>query len=94
MIVTFAMKVTPAPAVLAQEIDDEFVLLHTEREQYFALNAAGGRMWRLLGDAASIQEVYDALLAEYDVSPQQLQDDLQNFVTELAEHGLVEVHRD
>jgi hypothetical protein len=92
MIVTLAMKVTPAPAVLTQEIDDEFVLLHTEREQYFALNAAGGKMWRLLADAASIQEVYDALLTEYDVSPQQLQNDLQNFVTELAEHGLVEVH--
>jgi hypothetical protein len=91
MVVTLSTRVCPAPAVLAQQIEDEIVLLHTHREQYFALNAVASRMWRLLGEAASLQDVFEAMHREYQVPPEDLQADLEHFIEELAVHGLVEV---
>ncbi len=79
------------PHVLMRQIEGECVLLNIDNERYFGLNEVGTRMWTTLTSAQSIQAAYEALLHEYQVDAEQLQQDLQSLVEELAKNGLIEV---
>ena len=84
-------KVSVAPDVLAQDLVEESVLLNLQTEQYFALDDIGTRMWQLLTEKGSIQGTMDTLLAEYDVAPEQLRQDMENLMEGLLTHGLIEI---
>lgn len=74
-----------------RQIEGESVLLNLQSEQYFGLDEVGTRMWVALTSANSMQEAYEALLAEYDVDAEKLRQDLQGLVEKLVEKGLIEV---
>ena len=84
-------RVSVAPNVLVRELQGESVLLDLDSEAYFGLDEIGTGMWRALAASATLGEACDLLLAEYDVEPQRLREDLEVFVRELAEAGLVDV---
>lgn len=88
---TLEHKAQPNDDVLFQEVGGEAVLLNLGSESYFGLNEVGTRIWALLGEGNSLQDVFDILCAEYDVTPEQLQSDLLSLVDEMAKAGLVQV---
>lgn len=92
MNVTLTQQVKPSADVLVQEVGGEAVLLDLTSERYFGLDPVGTRIWTLLGQESRLQQVFDALCAEYEVEPARLQTDLLALVNQLAEAGLVEVH--
>ena len=77
--------------VLMQNLGAEAVFLNCEREEYFSLNEVGRNMLSALQSSPSIQAAYERLLAEYEVEPEQLKQDLLNLIEQLLENGLVEV---
>lgn len=89
--ISLAQKISAAPNVLAQELGGDSVLLNLQTEQYFGLDDVGTRMWETLTEQDSIQAAIDRLSGEYDVSPEQLQQDVINLIQELLTNGLVEV---
>ncbi len=91
MKLTLTQKISVPQDVLFQDLAGESVLLNLQSEKYFGLDDVGTQMWQALTEAESIQAAYDMLLAEYDVEPEQLQQDLDNLIENLVEHGLVEV---
>jgi hypothetical protein len=91
MTLSFNQGVTIPAAVLARELDGESVLLNLESETYFGLDAVGTRMWALLTSAPSIEAAYQALLAEYDVAPDVLRQDVEALVSQLLAQGLLEL---
>lgn len=81
-----------APAhVLVRLLDRESVLLNLETERYFGLDETGTRMWQLLTTSPNIDAAYQELLAEYDVQPDQLRENLTELLGHLVEHGLLQV---
>ena len=81
-----------APAhVLVRLLDQESVLLNLETEQYFGLDETGTRMWQLVTTSANIDAAYQELLAEYDVQPEMLRENLTELLAHLVEHGLLQV---
>ena len=91
MPIAFDRHVRVPDDVLLSELDGESVILNLKTETYFGLDAVGTRMWSLVTAADSIQAAYDALVAEYDVEPEQLRTDLSEILDKLLEHGLLEV---
>jgi hypothetical protein len=87
--VDYTKKMTIPETVFAQEIEGEVVLLDMASENYFGLDAIGSEIWSLLKEGKTLQEAYDVLLADYEVTPDELQHDLEAFVTKLLEAGLV-----
>jgi hypothetical protein len=77
--------------VLVRELQGESVLLDLDSECYFGLDEVGTRMWNALATTPSTADACDALLAEYDVAPEQLRADLEAFVAKLAAKGLLRV---
>ena len=89
--VTLSDVFAPAKDVAFREIDREVVILDLESGSYFGLNSVGSRAWMLVTEGRSLQEVHDALLAEYDVPSDQLQRDLLDWARRLLDKGLLHV---
>jgi hypothetical protein len=88
---SFANKLRARSDVLVNCVEGESVLLNLASESYFGLDEVGTRMWDVLMTSSSIQSAYENLLAEFEVSADQLQQDLRGFVETLLDHGLVEL---
>jgi hypothetical protein len=88
---TFEDRATAPAHVLVRFLDQESVLLNLETEKYFGLDPTGTRMWQLLTASENIDAAYRQLLAEYDVEPELLRDNLTELLGRLVEHGLLQV---
>jgi len=74
-----------------QEIGGEGVILDLASSTYFGLDEVGVRLWQLLQVNPDLQAACDTLLSEYDVEPDQLEQDLLKLVAQLGEAGLAKV---
>ena len=59
------------------DLDDEAAILHLGTGIYFGLNEVGAFVWRRLQQPCTVSALRAALLAEYDVSPDQAAADHQ-----------------
>jgi hypothetical protein len=78
--------------VLVRTFENESVLLNLDSECYHGLDDVGTRMWQALTSSENLQAAYDNLLADYEVDPSQLRQDLDDFVAKMVQRGLLEVH--
>ena len=74
----------PDPDVVTQLVEGETVLVHLQSNEIYALNRTATRAWELLVDGKTKQETQAALQAEFDVPPDQLQDEIDALVGELV----------
>ena len=79
----------PKPRVLVRQVDAEAVLLDLETARYFSLNATGRRVWELLSAGAPVAATLEALAAEFDAPPAELEADVAALVEELESSGLL-----
>jgi hypothetical protein len=90
--IPFSARVTVPEVVLFRECAGEAVILNLQTESYLGLDAVGARMWTLVTAGPTIAAAFVALLAEYDVAPDILREDLQRLLGEMLEHGLIELN--
>ena len=85
-----------SPEVTSVELDGERVLLHISSGEYFGLNALGARIFELAEEQPTIGEIVDAIHAEHreSTSREQIESDVQAFITEMQEYDLLVVHED
>ena len=86
---SLASRIEIPDDVLFRDLDGEAVILSTESGKYYGLDEVGTRMWNLLSRHGQIEPAYHALLAEYDVTEDTLQQDLLDLVDELVDEGLL-----
>lgn len=86
-------KITFSDTVFAQEVDGEMVLLDMESENYFGLDEVGTAIWQSIQEYGTLQEVFNAMLEQYDVEEEVLENDLSDFVNKLLESGLLKVEK-
>ena len=80
-----------SPRVLAQQAEGATVLLSLDEGTYFRLNEVGGLIWDLCDGDHRLVEVVEAISAEFDAAPDQVEADVLSLVEELsAERLLVE----
>jgi hypothetical protein len=90
--ISFDHQVTIAPDVMLRMVRGEAVVLNLKTEMYLGLDAVAARMWALLHESPSIQHAYEALLEEYDVEPEVLRADIEEFVAQLIGQQLIDLH--
>jgi hypothetical protein len=80
----------PHPSLVFTRLDDtEAVLLHLDTKRYYTLNETGTRIWELLQQGRSTQEIVQALQEDYAVTDEEVIPVLLTFVEELRQEGLV-----
>jgi hypothetical protein len=75
--------------VLSRKLDDEMVLLNLDSGEYFGLNDTGTRVWELLADGRSREEVIDRLTDEFEVTVEIAAGHVTALCDELLEAGLL-----
>ena len=91
MLIPLSSTITISTEVLAQEVEGETVLLDLQSESYFGLDEVGTRIWQLLQEHKTLQEVLDIMLEEYDVDEKQLETDLNELLKKLLDVKLITV---
>lgn len=81
--------ITLSPDVISQEVSGETVILDLNSENYFGLDEVGTRIWQLVEETGNLQQVYDRMLAEYEVDEEQLLEDMGKLILEIEKIGLV-----
>jgi len=82
-------SVTIKADVVFKELAGEGVLLDLASGMYFGLDETSTRLWQLINERGSLSRVFDDMLAEFDVDPDRLQQDILSFVAELTRRDLV-----
>lgn len=85
------MRVTAAENVLIHQFEGEAVVLNLTTETYYRLNGIAADMWNALTTSESVEQAQTALLTMYDVSPETLKQDIEDFINYLKETQLVVV---
>ncbi len=83
------MKLQIADDVVFRIIGNEAVIQNVATRVCFNLDEVGTRMWQLIWDYRSTEDVIAALLNEYNVEEKQLRRDLDRFIQQLIAKGLV-----
>ncbi len=77
------------PQVRARTVGEETVLLHLDSGTYFGLDPVGTRTWQLIQAGKSLSQVCDAIIEEFDVSRQVLEQDVLALARDLVGKKLV-----
>jgi hypothetical protein len=82
-------SVEVSPHVLARQVGDETVLLHLASGTYFGLDPVGTRIWQLMAEGKTLLEICDKLIADYEVSREDLERDALALANSLAAKELI-----
>ncbi|WP_404405943.1 PqqD family protein [Jeotgalibacillus malaysiensis] len=69
--------------------NDEAVILHAEQFTVTTLNETGLFCWELLKQGKTIDEIRQQLLLVYDAPPEIIERDLELFLRDMQQKGLV-----
>ena len=83
------MNIRISDDVVFRDLAGEAVILNLAKGTYFGLDSVGTRIWHLMSEHGSTEEVMKALLAEYEVEEGRLRQDLDNLIRQLIDKGLV-----
>jgi len=84
------MRYRAAPDALAATLSDGAVLLNLRTKRYFSLNETGTRIWQLLLEGRTEEEIVHALTAEYDVPDTVARDEMRTVIASLRDCALIE----
>lgn len=84
-------KVTIPEQVMARQVGEETVILDLASGTYFGLDPVGARIWQLLGEGRTLAEVCESMLAEYKVSRDEIERDVNELLAALVDKSLIKV---
>lgn len=79
-----------ARSVMAQQVEDDLVLLELESGEFFVARGTGPHVWRMLGDGCSPEEIAGEIAARYGMARERALEDVRAFVGELTARRLLE----
>lgn len=84
-------KIVRTNRALVSSIKDELVMFDVNAGQYYGLNNVATAVWNHLETEKTVNELAQALTAEFDISVEECRKELLKFLPELEEKGLIEV---
>jgi hypothetical protein len=80
--------------IVFRKIEEEYILVPIrsnvgDLESLFILNGTGARVWELLDGKRTLEEIKSAVLDEYDISSEEAEADIKEYITALGEIGTV-----
>lgn len=83
------MKLQIPETLMISEVDNELVILNTETEQFYGLNESAADMWTALKETDSVEAAVAHMVEQYDVSTDQVRQDMENLIKQLVEWNLI-----
>ena len=79
------------PDLLAVDMDGDLVMMSIERGNYYGVGGIGPHVWQLLETPRTTAELIDDICQEFEVDQTTALADVEHFLADLVEHGLVTV---
>jgi hypothetical protein len=76
--------------IVARDMGDEIVVLDMRSSKYLTVTGAGIRLFELLADERTSEELVTVLLDEYEVEPAVVERDVAAFLADMRAAGLIE----
>ena len=76
--------------VVSTNLDDEVAILNVTSGMYYGLNPVGARVWALIQEQRTVDEIRQRILATYDVDEHTCEADLLALLADMARAGLIE----
>lgn len=83
-----------ASSAISTELEGEAVILDTAASEYYGLNEVGTRIWTLLQEPRTLDEIVKVLVEEYSVDRDQCEEDVRKLLNQMTEKNLLEVRPD
>lgn len=75
--------------ISARTIGGETIVLDLPSSQYFAITGIGSRVFQLLAEEQTLDDLVTAIVAEYEVDEQTARQDVSTFVDRLRQAQLL-----
>jgi len=76
---------------ISGQLHEELVMMDIDQGKYFALNPVATRIWELLENELTLDELCNLLLDEYDVGEEQCKKEVKEHLEEMVKMKLIEV---
>jgi len=90
-LISGSSTVVVAKEQVSCDLGGEAAILNMKNGVYYGLDPIGARIWNLIQEPKSLNEIRELLLKEYDVEPDRCERDLLVLLQKLASEGLIEV---
>jgi hypothetical protein len=90
-VVSGSSTVVAAKDQVSSDLGGEVAILDLKAGVYYGLDAVGARIWSLIQEPRTVNEIRDILLEEYEVEPERCERDLLVLLQRLADERLIEV---
>ena len=83
------MRYRPTRHALVKPLDDGAMALNVATGEYYSLNETAARMWLLLEEGCSANEIVATIVSEYAAATEQVERDLTQLICELKRINLI-----
>jgi len=77
------------PELTWRLLDGEAVIVSPTSGEIRVLNHVGTKIWQLIVDSHTVEDIEQVLVNQYKLSPQQAKADVSAFLEDLLERGLI-----
>ena len=88
---TLTDTISIPPQVMTRTVGEEVVVLDLATGTYFGLDPVGARIWELMGEGKTLDEICNTMLQEYEVTREELERDTLRLAEELNGQGLIQI---
>jgi hypothetical protein len=87
-----SLYIAHSKEIAARVLDDEMMIMSARDSTLFSLNELGTIIWQAADGETTLQQIVERKICpEFDVEPEEALKDAENFVKELASHGILVV---
>ena len=79
-------------ALLSTSLGEDVVMMDVEQGAYYGLEAVAAHIWALTEQPLSVGSLCERLVTEYQISPEQCQQEVVAFLAELLNRHIVQIH--
>jgi len=89
--------ISPSSVIIAakepvsSELDGEVVVLNPKLGKYFGLDNVSARIWELIQEPKTVDNIQNIILSEYDIDADRCEQDIVDLFQDMAKNGLIEV---
>lgn len=84
--------VCATPQQVSRDLGGEAVVLQLDSGVYYGLDPVGASVWNHLKKPVSVEQLRDAVMAEYDVDAERCERDLMALLDRLLSENLIELN--
>lgn len=83
--------VSVAENQVSSDLDGESVVLDLDQGIYYGMNELGSRVWQIIQNPVSVQEIIVTVQDEYEVDRERCKQDILSFLNQLDEQNLITI---